>query len=306
MKYIVCVAPYSLRALRELATPLVAVDECAVCKTIPAYCSRFEKGGELLSDNIPEAVARLEGFIPALHGWRGSIDRCAVCHRLYEYDVEYEFLIGGSEDTISYKRIEAEEMFRSVWYTRVRVADQAFVGDVIDAAYPALRGERQYLGATDNRFFRKHCLARLDVAKRKLWVALPDDGSPITILTGHIDALSRIATCDPPPDLERAERALEYAAFADAVTSEQPPLQVGSFDAIPWRSALGPSDRMYIEDLRSASRVEPPLVEPRDDRFDVRSWVVDGQRLICRVMTVLRTGEVHRADAVIGENIPIP
>jgi hypothetical protein len=34
-------------------TPIKCVEDCSICRKIPAYCSRLEKGGELVGDDIP-------------------------------------------------------------------------------------------------------------------------------------------------------------------------------------------------------------------------------------------------------------
>jgi uncharacterized C2H2 Zn-finger protein len=297
---------FTLPELLALAQPVVALDACAICAHIPGYCSRFEKAGELVSDNLPAEVGQLEGFIDELRGWRGCILRCPTCHRLYRNESEYEYLVGGSEDTYSYERVEPEEVFRSDWYTRVRVADQELVGNVLDAACPQHRGQSRHVNKTaDQTFYRRHCLVELELGTTRLWLALPDDGTRITILTGNLDGLARLAAVDPPGDLEQPERATGYAALADTVTSEHPPRYVSAFDDIPWRTTLDEAERMYIEDLRAASRVEPPRVECHADRCEIQRWLVDQRKLVCRVLTVLRTGEVLRADAVIGDHLPI-
>lgn len=272
--------PLTLQAFRAFCgAPAMAVEACPICRDIPRSCSRFEKGGELQHDTIPPAVGQLQGFLDEQRGWRGNVLRCPTCHRLYWYESEYEFLIGGSEDTWSYQRMEVDELFRSPWFTRLRVAPRAL----------------GYLKT--QAFFRGHVFLTFD--QEPTWHALADEGT-LTALAS-LDALAAVIALDPPDLTDR----LAYATFVDRVTSAHPSRQVDAFDQIAWRERLADDERLRIEDLRAASRVEPERVAERGGSLAITRWVVMDRQLICRVLTVLPSGEVRREDAVVGAAIPV-
>jgi len=273
--------PKTLAAYRAACEATLPLEACAICTKIPTYCMRFEKGGDLESDNIPPEAAQLVTLLGHVPGCRGEIKRCPTCHRMYWYDSEYEFLVGGSEDTWQYERKELDELFRSEWFIRYRLVPQ----DVRDT-------EPQLV-------FRQHSLARLEAG----WIALHDEGATMPIAS--LDDIARLAAIDPPSDLDQPERAMKYAAIVDRVTSSEYFSVVTWFDGIRWRYTLTDDERAQIEDLRAASRVDKEQAEKLADRVVVTRWVVSQRRLICRVLSVFPNGEVRREDAVIGENLPI-
>ena len=273
--------PKTFAAYRAACEPTLPLEACAICTKIPTYCMRFEKGGDLESDNIPPEAAQLVTLLGHVQGCRGEIKRCPTCHRMYWYDSEYEFLVGGSEDTWQYERKELDELFRSEWFIRYRLVPQ----DVRDTE-PQL-------------FFRQHSLARLEAG----WIALHDEGATMPIAS--LADIARLAAIDPPADLDQPERAMKYAAIVDRVTSSEHFSVVTWFGGIDWRYTLTDDERAQIEDLRAASRVDKEQAEKLADRVVITCWVVSQRRLICRVLSVFPNGEVRREDAVIGENLPI-
>jgi hypothetical protein len=170
-------------------TPIKCVEDCSICRKIPAYCSRLEKGGELVGDDIPEDVNRLEGFLDSVKGWRGDVMRCPECHRPYYYESEYEFLIGGSEDTWSYRRVDPEELFRGDWFIRYRIGR-----DNLDQAW-------------SQHAFPQHAIAKL---RDGTWIALHDEGE-VTPLASSADLrrLGPSALCD-----ERSRSAISTSSSA--------------------------------------------------------------------------------------------
>jgi hypothetical protein len=98
--------PFSLENLRRLVPrPL---DHCARCQRLPAHASTLTKHGETTGE-IPTGY-RLVPFFSWGATWpRMCVDRCEECNALYYQDSEYEFLIGGSEDSQQIRRMTVDE-----------------------------------------------------------------------------------------------------------------------------------------------------------------------------------------------------
>lgn len=212
--------PLTLPELLAAAEPVMALEACPICSGIPRSCSLVRKSGETYDDLSP-GVRQLRPFIDAISGYKASIDRCPTCHRLYECESGYEYLVDGSEDSTTYTRIEdVAALFHSDWFTRVRVDDHELVGKVLEAAFP--HRQRAVAKIAPRTFFRRHSVVQvaLDYRRQRVWIALADDRAEVTILSGNRDGLGRVALADPPSELDA--RASEYAKFADEVTSEVP------------------------------------------------------------------------------------
>ena len=260
--------------------PSKSVETCSICSKIPVYCSRFEKGGDLVGDNIPEEVKQLEGFLDGPTGWRGEIMRCPESHHLYFYESEYEFLVGGSEDTWSYKRVEPEEMFRDSWFVRYRVGP-----DRIDHG--------SSVGA-----FPKHAIVKL---RDGTWLAVGDEGEE-TPLASSAD-LRELG----PSGLNDEKVARSYLDLVERIDNLPSNHGVKNFNHIQWKWTLTDDEKRQIEDLRGASRVKDEEIERLADRVLVKRWFVDrpGRRLIYRIITVYPDGTIENEDAVIGEDLPL-
>jgi hypothetical protein len=205
---------------------------------------------------------------------------------LYECESGYEYLADGSEDATTYTRIDdVEALFRSDWFTRVRVADRELVGHALEVAFPHDR--RKVRKIAPRTFFRRHCVVQVELAPGpKLWLALADDRPKVTLLTGNIEGLGLVAREDPPSDL--APRALQYARFADEITT---------------LSALREpveADAQSFEELRTAAGILAPRVDALDDRHVVTRWVISGQELVRRTLTISASGAVRREDVRRG------
>ena len=264
-----------------VTAPLKSVEDCTICSKISAHCSRYEKSGELVSDTIPSEVSKLEGLIDALAHWRGSISRCPECHRPYWYDYEYEFLIGGSEDTWTYRRTDPDALFRDDWFIRYRLG-----ADTVDVAWA-------------QAYFRHHSFAK---RKKSGWIALHDEGA-ITPIASSADLVA-LGAIDPPVGLDEPKVAKRYLFLVERVDNVPSSYGLTKFDRISWKSGLTDDEKTQIEDLRAASRVEPEQIEKLADRVLVKRWFVHERRLIYRIINVFPNGEVKNEDAVIGENLP--
>jgi hypothetical protein len=271
--------PTTLAALREYCgEPRMPLDDCAICKPIPKYCYRFEKGGDVEHDDTPATVAQLVSFMPAIRAMRGEVLCCPTCLRIYFHEYEYEFLVGGSEDTYSYNRLDPEELFHSEWYVRQRISAEHHF-------------EQQ-------RYFKHHSFVRIDGT----YYALDNDGNQIK-LTGGLAAFNALVASDPPDFAKRPEA---YLKLADRMTSDWPYglMTITDFDDIPWRKPLTDEDRRLIEDLRGASRVDRERIEKDGDRVVWSRWIVAHQKLVYRFVTLMPSGELKREDAVVGDGIP--
>jgi hypothetical protein len=265
--------------------PRMALEACEICSKIPARCSRFEKGGDVENDDIPPEASQLVPHLGPVSGHRGEIKRCPICDRTYWYDHEYEFIVGGSEDTWAYVRLELDELFRSEWFIRYRLAPTSLdLGDV--EAQP---------------FFPHHAFVRIG----GVWRAL-DDENAMSMSIATLDDVARLAAIDPPRGLEDPEIALRYSRVIDRMTS--PRFRTAMFfSTLPWKHDRDCTDeeRAQIKDLEAASRVEREAAVKLADRVIVTKWGISERKLICRMLTVFPSGVVQREDAVIGENVPV-
>lgn len=248
----------TLSAWLAACAPHKAVDACTICRAIPVHCSRLEKGGELVGDDIPPEVTKLVGFLPPLVGWRGEILQCPECRRPYWYETEYEYLVGGSEDTWTYRRTPPEELFHDDWFIRYRLG-----ADAVETAW-------------SQPYFPAHAIAEL---KHAGWVALHDEGERTRLETSaDLVALGAVGLNDPA-------RCVRYLALVERIDGRRVNA-LKSFERIAWRSKLTDAEKRQIEELRAASAVEPETTERLADRVRVNLWFVEDRRLVHRVITV--------------------
>lgn len=83
-------------------------NNCSICSQLNDYQRGDQKIGKEAEDTfLPDAVDDLKTVIT--DGSRRSMRQCPECGTSYLYETEYEFLIGGSEDTQKLKRLTTEE-----------------------------------------------------------------------------------------------------------------------------------------------------------------------------------------------------
>lgn len=84
---------------------------CATCGSIGDVESGFHKYGFEEDDApLPAAVTALEEVVSDVSGGRGeTLYRCPACGAYFHYELDYEFIIPGSEDSETLQRIPAEE-----------------------------------------------------------------------------------------------------------------------------------------------------------------------------------------------------
>ena len=99
---------------RRKPAPSLTHATCSICRDIPDRCRSFDKGSETVENTIPSAVSKLAIVgAPFYHqetshsNW--CLLRCPECGTCYDWDFEYEYLAGGSEDDLTVTRLSPEE-----------------------------------------------------------------------------------------------------------------------------------------------------------------------------------------------------
>jgi hypothetical protein len=273
----------------------VSLESCPICSAIPDYCDRThvssivadyeaDYGEDRGHDHLPAQVAQLETFIaatrePLSEGGRNdeAVMRCPTCRRLYLYVDRYQPSLARSYMCTSYKRMEADALFRARCCVSWRL------------------GGRDVAQIHPFGFFPHHAIVRFRDSRR--WSSL-DDQNRLVELTSA--GLPRLIASDPPASLDDPVRARWYATFVGEV--EDPELRyLDSFSELRWRSPLSDEDRDRVEAASAALRIDEPSAEQVADHVVVRMWVVSRQRLICRVVTVRETGETRCDDAELAD-----
>lgn len=286
----------SLAALRaSCGEPTMPLEQCPSCSLTPERCDRSwvsslvsdydvdygEEGRAHKWDHVPAQISRLSPFLETQRdrsgdGWIDeAVLRCPTCARLYLETADHMIDGPRTYSTTTYQRLDAEALFRTRCGVRRRLP-----GREVEIAY---------------ELFRHHAIVRLEGVLCSL-----DDANQLVELTR--DRLPSLIATDPP-SLDDAPRARRYAQFVDELQDPGSRV-VDSFAELRWHEPLTDDQRRELDALR-AIRIDPPAVEQVGDHFVVRSWVVSVGHLICRVVTVRRTGETIREDAVISEKLPI-
>lgn len=85
---------------------------CGTCSELGEYHRGFQKGGREEEDTfLPAASSRLKDVGETQPGKNRSpvVQRCPECGAFFLYEVEYDFLVGGSEDTQHLSRLTPEQ-----------------------------------------------------------------------------------------------------------------------------------------------------------------------------------------------------
>jgi hypothetical protein len=274
--------PYfaSLDAFRaHCGEPTMPLDQCPICSKIPDRAYRFEKGGDVETDSVPPEIKQLVQIVGE-YSRAGVVLQCPTCRRIYLHKYDYEFIYGGSEDTDSYERLDIEDAFRSEWMVRQRL-DNNTINWVIDQNY-----------------FAHNAIVRFNDASG--WFAV-DENNQRHELTR--DTLTRLIERERPTGLDKLDRARHYAHVIDDIVNPRDHTLYGSID---WKKELTEEEQHQVADVEAASgRISGPEAEHVGDHIVVRKWVTSEKRLICRVITIERSGAFTIEDAVIAENLPI-
>jgi hypothetical protein len=92
---------------------------CSICRDIPPSSSEFWKGGELQSGGLPGVELKLEivgspYYDDSTSYTHSCIKRCPECGTIYLWEMEYEYLVNGSEDDITLTRLSEAEGEKAV------------------------------------------------------------------------------------------------------------------------------------------------------------------------------------------------
>ncbi len=85
--------------------------ECTTCGTLgPAEYGYSKYGHPEDAAPLPDAAYHLEELASNVSGGRGhAVRRCPECGAWFHYELDYEFLVNGSEDYETLTRITEEE-----------------------------------------------------------------------------------------------------------------------------------------------------------------------------------------------------
>ncbi len=289
----------SLAAFRaHCGEPTMPLEQCPLCSITPAHCDSSwvsslvsdydvdygEEGAEHKWDRVPAQIAQLEPFLEGAHeissdgSYEDVVLRCPSCRRLYLRVKDMTYAGARTYSGTSYQRIEVDPLFRTRCCLALRVPDRK-----VEVAY---------------EFFGHHVIVRFDQAGALFSL---DDNNQLVELT--TEQLPHLIASDPPIGLEEAARARSYCVFVGEV-QEPEARNLCSFSQISWRDSLTDEQQQQVDALR-AIRIDDPVAEQVGDDLRVRSWVISKRRLICRVVTVRKSGDTLREDAVIAEQLPV-
>lgn len=118
---------------KKRAKPSISKDperykNCSICYTIPDSANEFWVGGELRIGPLPASEKYLEIVgAPFYDDSRShshtSIKRCPECGTCYLWDMEYEYLVGGSEDDITLTRLNDSDAQKLIQKYLQRIKD---------------------------------------------------------------------------------------------------------------------------------------------------------------------------------------
>jgi hypothetical protein len=100
--------------LESSELPMERCNKCSICKTIPNKTGEFYKGGVLDGDPLPESVHKLKilgvpYFDDSTSHSNYCLKQCPECGTYYRWEMEYEYLVNGSEDDIGLFRLSDTE-----------------------------------------------------------------------------------------------------------------------------------------------------------------------------------------------------
>lgn len=149
----------------------------------------------------------------------------------------------------------------------------------------------------------------LPTPSRRLYMASPKPGE-FHVLTGHIEHFNQVAAAELPEGLEDPPLAREYLFYADAWTTAFTgrELALSSVDDIPWWESLDDAQQAEVDEVKRTfgSKIQPMALYMAFPRYGLRRWVLVGQTLVERVLTVSMAGQFTRAETVHRRGLPVP
>ncbi len=182
--------------------------------------------------------------------------------------------------------------------------------------YPSFLGRfdaRPEIRELGQPYFGRHRVLELASAMplpaRRLHLALSEWGEVLP-LSGRAARFQALCRADPPPPINAAGVALDYALFADFVTTEGElgELTLHRFSDIPFHAELDRTDRIIRESVRDTvgEQIGSPVATESEGGWTVIKWVVSEGALIRRELTVGRDGAFRRANDVLEPELPVP
>ena len=101
--------------LKKLGKNIPKWKKCTICNSLPDQSYEFWKGGELESGGIGynETFLEIVGaptFTDSTSYRHWCIKRCPQCNTCYHWDFDYEYLVNGTEDEITLRRLKNKEV----------------------------------------------------------------------------------------------------------------------------------------------------------------------------------------------------
>ncbi len=145
------------------------LDQCEICSELGGVERSFEKyGWPDNTQSLPSPVSRLE-LAENIEGYdkeRHHVKRCPICGTFYQYDLTYEYLVGGSEDEETLKRLTPTEARRFL--------DDETYNALIQKMEPNLNSSDVMVRRHAARSLISHYLELGDIAKIKTYLAHSD------------------------------------------------------------------------------------------------------------------------------------
>ena len=185
------------------------------------------------------------------------------------------------------------------------------IQNVIGREMPRIQGRLNTARFSELRqgYFRHFRIIQCAIADEPtVYAAYRADNSSVFLLTGRQQSLRLIAAIDPVM-FRKADDVLEFAAFADKVTSEDltPVTTISSVEEIAGKGSFSVGDKAVLADIqdRFRDRIQPVERQFLPFGLQERFHVVSMQCLIERTRMIASGGLFFREDEVLADNLPL-
>ncbi len=206
---------------------------CSICRNIPSSAAEFWKGGELQGDGLPGAERALKVvgspyYNDSTSHTNSCIKRCPECGTIYQWEIEYEYLVNGSEDYITLTRLSEAEGEKAVQRVlkEVKRAKKKFRDDAQAhlQALDQLANQKQIQKAADYFYHHQlvykedisfavpaltkalekhsHTAPKCDVGRSLFWVLLEFADNDETHKQQLLDLLQAVDPNKNPPEVQ--------------------------------------------------------------------------------------------------------